>query len=211
MVHLDMELLTHSSAWIALTFSSDTVVTSISHNMVSSTGYSNHEMIGRPITQFLADRTVFEIPSILGTVKNTGRWEGEFVYRDCNGSAIAAYGIVMPLSDNGGGNSGYLLLSKVTDSMSSEDGPGSKYEDVGSHLRTLVHDLNNPLAVIMGSTQLMALNAGCTGKVRSDIEKLYEELERMARIVEKLHSYAVSLCGKSSDSSAQENPMQNSA
>ena len=85
--------------------------------------------------------------------------------------------------------------------------------DVGSRVRALVHDLNNPLAVVMGSTQLLALNVHCTGKIRSDIEKLYSELEKMAQVVEKLHGYAFSLCerGRDSGTAQEENAVRNSA
>jgi hypothetical protein len=55
----------------------------------------------------------------------------------------------------------------------------------------------------MGSTQLLALSPGCTGKVRTDIEKLYSELERVAHAVEKLHGYAISLCEGPSDISLE--------
>jgi len=65
--------------------------------------------------------------------------------------------------------------------------------EVGKELRTLVHELNNPLAVMMGFTQLILLNNRCDGTVRADLDKVYSEMKRVARAVEKLHSYALSL------------------
>ena len=65
--------------------------------------------------------------------------------------------------------------------------------EVGKELRTLVHELNNPLAVMMGFTQLILLNNRCDGAVRADLDKVYSEMKRVARAVEKLHSYALSL------------------
>ncbi len=67
-----------------------------------------------------------------------------------------------------------------------------RYE-VGKELRTLVHELNNPLAVMMGFTQLILLNNRCDGKVRADLDKVYSEMKRVARAVEKLHIYALTL------------------
>lgn len=65
--------------------------------------------------------------------------------------------------------------------------------EVAKELRTLVHELNNPLAVMMGFTQLILLNNRCDGAVRADLDKVYSEMKRVARAVEKLHSYALSL------------------
>jgi signal transduction histidine kinase len=65
--------------------------------------------------------------------------------------------------------------------------------DVGKELRTLVHELNNPLAVMMGFTQLILLNNRCDGKIHADLDKVYSEMKRVARVVEKLHAYALSL------------------
>jgi signal transduction histidine kinase len=65
--------------------------------------------------------------------------------------------------------------------------------DVGKELRALVHELNNPLAVMMGFTQLILLDDRPDGKMRADLDKVYSEMKRVARAVEKLHAYAVSL------------------
>ncbi len=80
----------------------------------------------------------------------------------------------------------------------SAPGPGPQAEEalrceVGKELRSLVHELNNPLAVMMGFTQLILLNNRCDSKVRADLDKVYSEMKRVARAVEKLHTYALSL------------------
>jgi signal transduction histidine kinase len=75
----------------------------------------------------------------------------------------------------------------------SPDGEEALRCEVGKELRTLVHELNNPLAVMMGFTQLILLNNHCDGKVRADLDKVYSEMKRVARAVEKLHGYALSL------------------
>ena len=206
-----MESPTRSSDRIAVTFSSDTLVTSLSSGIKSIAGYSRHEMLGRPIARILADRTLFEMPRILDTVKDKGSWEGEIDYRGSNRTTITAYSTIMPLSESGPGISGYLLLSHLAESENSVCGTGSSDTNAGPRVRIMVHDLNNHLAVIMGSTQLLALNSGWTGKIRTDIEKLYGELERMARVVERLHGYAISLCEKSPNSSVKEDSIQGTA
>lgn len=207
-----MESLTNSSGWFVVTLSPKTLVTALSPVTDGFIGYSGREMIGCPITQFLADKTVFDMPCIINTVKEDGKWEGKIAYRDRHGRDFTAHGNILLLSDSENRHSGYLLLSRLAGSSDSKDGDiGSRYEDVGLRVRALVHDLNNPLAVVMGSTQLLTLNSRCTGKIRSDIEKLYSELEKMVQAVEKLHGYAFSLCEGSSGPAQEENTARNSA
>lgn len=64
---------------------------------------------------------------------------------------------------------------------------------MAAHLREIVHELNNPLAVIMGFTQLILLDLRCEGKMRADVERVYSEMQHVVPVVEKLHSYALSL------------------
>ena len=88
--------------------------------------------------------------------------------------------------------------SEMEIARGSAPGPGIQGEEalrceVGKELRTLVHELNNPLAVMMGFTQLILLNNRCDGKVRDDLDKIYSEMKRVARAVDKLNTYALSL------------------
>jgi signal transduction histidine kinase len=202
---------TNSFYRLAVTFFPDTRIKSISLGIEKFSGYSNDEMIGRSITQILADRTVFEMPNMLETAKNEGIWSGEISFRSNDKTIFHAYGTLIPLSDGTNKNTEFLLLSKFGEAVVQGDGSNSVYVDVSSRIRKYVHDLNNPLAVIMGSTQLLSLNPGCSGKIRSDIEKLYSELERIAEVVEKLHEYAFALCERISDADSVKDSIKNSA
>jgi signal transduction histidine kinase len=206
-----MELLTNSSGWLAVTLSPETLVTALSPGTEGFAEYTGREMVGCPVTKFLADKTVFEMPQILDAVKKEGKWEGEIVYRDRHGRGIRTQGSIILLSDDESRHSGYLLLSRLTQPENLADATGSIYADIGSRVRALVHDLNNPLAAVMGSTQLLALNVHCTGKIRLDVEKLYSELEKIVQVVEKLHGYAFSLCERVSNPAPEENPVRKRA
>ncbi|NWG12161.1 MAG: hypothetical protein HXY20_01360 [Acidobacteria bacterium] len=70
---------------------------------------------------------------------------------------------------------------------------GATMSEVGKHIRALVHELNNPLAVMMGFTQLVLLDGRCEGRMRADLEKAYSEMKRAAGVVEKLYACALSL------------------
>ncbi len=197
--------------WFFVTLSPQIFVTALSSDMDGFAGFASREMIGCPITKFLADKTVYEMPHIMDTVKENGKWEGEIFCLDRSGREIPAKSNLVVLSDNENRDMGYLLLLRRNEMRDSNGNDfGSVYAEVGSRLRDLVHDLNNPLAVVMGSTQLLTLSSHCTGKMRVDIEKLYSELEKVVRVVEKLHRYAFSLCEKASDSLPEEKTVQHS-
>jgi PAS domain S-box-containing protein len=188
-----MQSLACNSKWLAATMSSDGLIASLSSGAEQFTGYSAQELVGRPITQILADSSAFEIPRILDAANEWGYWQGEIVHRARGGKLLDAQGTVSLLAGAGNRSAGYLLLSNLDKGSVLDKCDNSVVAEVAGNLRTFAHDLNNPLAVMMGFTQLLILNTNCQGKVRSDIDKLYSELKRVIQVVEKLHGYAVSL------------------
>jgi len=185
-----------SFAWLAAVLSPDALITSLSPGAEQFTGYSAQELVGRPITQILADSSAFEVPRILATAKEWGHWEGEIVHKVRGGRILEARGTVSPLAGNANRAAGYLMMSNLSKSLVLDEREKSAVAEIASNLRSFAHDLNNPLAVLMGFTQLLVLNGDCQGTIRSDIEKLYSELKRVIQVVEKLHGYALSLCEK---------------
>ena len=171
--------------------SPETLILSLSSGALHCTGYSAEELVGFPVTQILADPSACAVPHILDKVKQWGHWQGEIVHRTRSGELLEAWGFVSWL--NGDRASGYLLVSSLKGSAAGE-GEGSLTE-IAANLRALAHDMNNPLAVIMGFTQLLILNEDCRGKIRNDVEKLYSELKRVIQAVERLQHYAFSLYG----------------
>lgn len=178
----------------AVTLNDDTCVTSLSAGIEGIAGFARDKIIGESIARMLADKTVFQLPRILDTVRAAGMWEGEVSFRDGNDMPVPARGTILPLSAGENGNSGYLLLVKPIAAEPESDASDSISAGVGFHIRELVHEMNNSLAVIMGSTQLLSMNSTPSGKTQPDIEKIYSEIARMARVVESLHEYAHSLC-----------------
>ena len=195
----------HTSVLAAIAFDEDTRIASFSLGAEDIAGYSKEEIIGEPVTQMLTDETVFELPLILKTAKERGKWKGEITCIDCNNTPFPAEGVVLSLVENENHSAGYLLLIQPLEASNAGDESNSVYWDVGCRVREHIHSLNNSLAVIMGSTQLLSINSGCTEKVQSDIRKLYTELERVALIVGTLHEYAFSLCEKATTSALEGN------
>jgi PAS domain S-box-containing protein len=206
-----MQALTRSSGWIAVTLSTEALITSLSADVEKFTGYQTLELIGRPITQILSDRSVFEVQGILESAKECGYWEGKIIYQTGSGSPMEARCAITLLANRENHHSGYILISNFDESGNATDSRSGIRAEVSADLRAFAHELNNPLAVIMGFAQLLIQSTNCPDKIRSDIEILYSELERVVRIVERLHGYAISLYKKPPDRSFADVPMQNSA
>lgn len=182
-----------SARWLAVTFSYDGLISSISPGAEQVIGYSAQDLAGRPITQILADRSVFEVARMMESAKESGSWEGKIVHLNRSGFSFEAAGNISALLGRDSPRTGFLLVSTLAGRADSNGYEQIALREVAAKLRTLAHELNNPLAVMMGFTQLIMLNAQCSGKVRADMEKLFSELKRVIQVVERLHGYALSL------------------
>ncbi|MBM3789388.1 MAG: PAS domain S-box protein [Acidobacteria bacterium] len=184
--------LSGSSNWMAITLASDGTIRSLSPNAEQLTGYSAPELVGRPITQILGDRSAFEVQQMMRAAREWGSWEGEIVHRQRGGRQLSARACVCLLSSRGGPDDLFLLLSTLCTATPAAGTAEYLYE-VGGRLRMIVHQMNNPLAVMMGFTQLALLEAPAEGKMQEDLQRLHSEMKRVIQAVEQLHSYARSL------------------
>jgi PAS domain S-box-containing protein len=203
-----MQIPAGSSAWLAATLSPEALITSLSPGAEQFTGYSARQLVGQPITQILADSSAFEMPRILNSAEELGHWEGEIVHRARGGELFEARGILSLLAGNGDHRAGYLLISSLNKSLVLDECEMSAVAQVAAKLRGFAHELNNPLAVLMGFTQLLIYDPNCQGKIRNDIEKLYSELKRVIQVVERLHGYAISLIEKPQPDQTSSAPVQ---
>lgn len=183
----------NSAQWMAVTFSYDGLVSSLSPGAEQLIGYSAQDLVGRPVTQILADHSAFEIARMMESAKECGSWEGRIVHLDRNASTFEAEGNLSTLTGREFTKASFLLVSVLASQSCVGSNDQAAVREAAAKLRTFAHELNNPLAVMMGFTQLIMLNAQCAGKVRADMEKLFSELKRVIQVVERLHSYALSL------------------
>jgi signal transduction histidine kinase len=185
-----------SSQWLAITLSPEYQIKSISSRAANTLGYTPQELFHRPVTQILADDTAFELPQILDAAGKWGYWEGGLVYQSREGKPIEVIGALSTLLSQENQVAGYLLISSTGIMMSPDNGNDSRLAEVSACLRSICHELNNPLAVMMGFTQLLTMNAACPAKIRADIDRVYSELKQVIDVVERLHDYALALCKK---------------
>jgi PAS domain S-box-containing protein len=187
-----------SSQCMAIALAPDGIITSVSATLEPLTGYSAHELVGRPITVVFGDREAHEIAPMLKSALDWGAWDGEIVCCSRSGSKIRAHASLVPLVSRQNGCCGFLLILDVRHAAAG-DQAGSPFREVAAYLRRTFHELNNPLAIIMGFTQLILLDPRCEGKTRTDVERVYTEMKRIVQIVEKLHAYALSLQEENSE------------
>ena len=188
-----MHSLACSSEWLASTLSSEGLITSLSPGAVQFTGYLTQELIGRPVSQILSDSSAIQVPRMLDSANEWGHWEGEIEHRMRGGRLLQVRATVSSLMGAGNCEAGYLMVSCLSGVLQPEECANTALAEVAGNLRAFTHDLNNPLAVTMGFAQLLTSNTNCRGDIRGDVEKLYSELKRVVRVVEKLHRYAIFL------------------
>ncbi len=110
-----------------------------------------------------------------------------------NGDPLCSSGYVSALAGNGHSDPGFLLVSALSRRAVPTAEERTALQEAGARLRELSHEMNNPLAVLMGFMQLVMLNPQCSGKVRADVETMYSEMNRLVQVCERLHRYAITL------------------
>src|SRR5512136_1293576 len=119
-----------SSRWLAATLSPEALIASLSSSAEQFTGYSAQELVGRPITQILADDSAFEVPHILDTAREWGYWEGVISHRTRGGKCMDARGAVTLLSGKGNHATGFLLVSNLEQSSALNESENSAVSEI---------------------------------------------------------------------------------
>ena len=96
-----------------------------------------------------------------------------------------------PLPDTGAGEGVVLVLRDVTEERLMQESllQSEKMASVGQLVSGVAHELNNPLTGVTGFAQLL-LTRDLDEQTRRDVQTIYSEAERAAKIVQNLLSFA---------------------
>jgi two-component system NtrC family sensor kinase len=170
-------------------------ITFVNDSICRILGYGGEEVIGTNYRRYVGEEKPIQIYKDVNSVYRTGkpvRWfSWEFLTKSGETRFIEAS--VAPrfnVQDEVIGFRG--IFNDVTERKSIERQVlmTSKLASIGELASGVAHELNNPLTGVMGYAQLLVDNKNVPPEVKSDLNKVYQESLRAAKIVQNLLSFA---------------------
>lgn len=152
-------------------------------------GYPAREAVGRPIALIVPPELPDELPAILGRIRrgqHVDHYETVRVRRD--GRRIEVSVTVSPLRDAAGRPVGASSIARdIAERKEAETARRERdlLRSVASLGAAAAHEINNPLAVLMGQAQLLATEVGEGARRR--INEILDAVERVSEIVSRLN------------------------
>ncbi|MFV9507030.1 MAG: response regulator [Oscillochloridaceae bacterium umkhey_bin13] len=178
-----------------LIFTLDTNLAITSMNKVGPqlTGYPLDELTGRALVEFAVATSWPTAQHALRELLRGGaiqpfelellRQDQEVIYLEVSAQTIS----------NGTGFKGiHCIARNLTERRRLEQQliQSEKLSAIGQLVAGVAHELNNPLTSVSGYAQLLLRNTGLLGDARLDVEQIYAQAERAAKIVQNLLIFA---------------------
>jgi PAS domain S-box-containing protein len=170
-------------------------ITFVNDSMSRILGYENGEMIGTNYCSYVGgdeSRQIYkDVNSVYRTRKPAKWFSWEFLTKSGETRFIEAS--VAPRLNAQGEVIGFRgIFNDVTERKAIEQQVlmTSKLASIGELASGVAHELNNPLTGVIGYAQLLIDSKDVPQEVKSDLNKVYQESQRAAKIVQNLLSFA---------------------
>jgi PAS domain S-box-containing protein len=157
-------------------------------------GYREDEMVGRRLVELVEASQRKEFEAALETTANGHQVENlELRARRSDGS-LGYFSISLsPMRDEQNAvNSVVVVMTDITDAalLQAKLAHTERMATIGRLVSGVAHEVNNPLAAILGFTDLLLENPDVPGAAREDLKIILQETQRTKDIVQDLLSFA---------------------
>jgi len=158
-------------------------------------GYSREDLMGMNYRTYTSPEEAKRVFQIYNQIYLTGKpnemFRAEQIRKD--GKRISVEYSAFALRNDSGEIIGFRGVGRdITERKAVEQQVlmTNKLASIGELASGVAHELNNPLTAVMGYAQLLVDNNDVPPHVKSDLDKVYQESQRAAKIVQNLLSFA---------------------
>jgi len=167
---------------------------SYANKLCFEAGYREEEMIGNPLVRWVESSQRQDFEAALQTTAHGQQVENlELRVKRSDGS-IGHFSISLsPMRDESNQvNSVVVVMTDITDAvlLQAKLAHSEKMATIGRLVSGVAHEVNNPLAAILGFTDLLLENPEVPASAREDLQIILNETQRTKEIVQDLLSFA---------------------
>jgi two-component system NtrC family sensor kinase len=157
-------------------------------------GYREEELIGRGLVRWVESSQQPDFEAALQTTANGQQVENlELRVKRSDGSMGHFSISLSPMRDEANQvNSIVVVMTDITDAvlLQAKLAHAEKMATIGRLVSGVAHEVNNPLAAILGFTDLLLENPEVPASARDDLQIILQETQRTKEIVQDLLSFA---------------------
>lgn len=173
------------------------VITSINENFIKISGYSEAELVGQ--THSLINSRYHNpdfFKNMWQTIRSGQVWQGEIKNQKKDGTFYWVYSIIAPILDNNQIVNYISIRFDITKEKQMEEQlrleqarnlQSAKLVSLGEISAGIAHEINNPLAVIIGNLDLLSSQLNDSQKLRTS--KIYQGVKRVQEIIQALSRF----------------------
>jgi PAS domain S-box-containing protein len=171
-------------------------ITFVNDSIYRMLRYSSKEVIGTNYSSYAYDevnaKKIYRNTNNVYRTRRPAKWFS-WEYAAKNGEKRFIEASIAPKLDEHREIIGFRgILNDITERKAMEQQVllSNKLASIGELASGVAHELNNPLTTVMGYTQLLIESKGVPEHIKSDLDKVYQESQRAAKIVQNLLSFA---------------------